>query len=580
MRGRPAVELRVPRRVQPGDRLVVEVSLEFADRTPVEHVHLDLVGEVVSVTRQDARTVVIQHARAEISGKTEFDPGTYARRAVFDLSATLPPSYRGAYVESRYRLELRVAIPWWLDRRENFELTLAAATQRRPERRPQTSGSLAGNDPFLELALDDTFFSPGEVIGGSVAFGNVDAGRVRAVEASLVAFEEDRGAGAPSREAARYRYALSPRGAEGGREIPLRLRVPEEVVPAFAHPQLALGWALEVRLDVKGGADVQYRVPILLGAYDAPPAGAPLRRLVGAGRWAAVWAEVGRRHGLALREGDLELGGRLDGCDVTVRTAVHDGHGELSAALRWEPLGLDLLVEKSRFGALLGVDVGDAPFQRRFRVRGRDAAQVRSALTAPLRRALLAFDEVRLDDAGATLRSAAPGHDQPWIGDFVARVAALAAAARAASAQLLPPPALADALPAWRAFAADRGGALTVGDLSVRGAALDGARLDLVTTFDRSGAPAGAALQILVDPPLAAPFDPSSPEDLAAAPPPARAALAAMADLAADLRLDLREARLDRRGVLRDPEELVEPARRVLALCAALRGDRALGPYR
>jgi hypothetical protein len=293
-----------------------------------------------------------------------------------------------------------------------------------------------------------------------------------------------------------------------------------------------------------------------------------------------VWAEVGRRHGLALRDGDLELCGRLDGCDVAVRTAVHDGHGELSAEIRWEPLGLDLLVEKSRLGALLGVDVGDAPFQRRFRVRGRDASQVRSALPATLRRALLGFDEVRLDDERAEVRSAAPGHDQPWIGDFVGRVAALAAAVRAASALIAPPPALAEALPAWRAFAAERGGSLTVGDLGVRGATLDGARLDVLTTFDRAGAPAGAALVLLVDPPLPSSFDPTSTGDLAAAPPAARAALAAMADLAADLRVEPREVRLSRPGPLLDPEALVEPARSLMALCAALRGDRALGPYR
>ena len=177
---------------------------------------------------------------------------------------------------------------------------------------------------FDELSLDDVAFAPGDVIGGSFAFGNLDRRAVRGADLALVAFEEVRaglGRGAP-REALRYSARLPTIDVvTSGREVPIRFRVPHAAAVSFGCAEAGLGWVFEVRIDVKGGADVIHRVPVTIAAFDRPAEPGPMRRLVGAGRWSAVWAEVGRRYGLAIGDGELELSGTIAGCAVRTDAA-------------------------------------------------------------------------------------------------------------------------------------------------------------------------------------------------------------------------------------------------------------------
>jgi hypothetical protein len=583
MRSRPRAEVRIPSRVYPGQRMIVTVALESAARTPIDFVRLDLVGEALTVgNNSNMLTHPRLHARAELLGQGHLEEGTRELRASFDLPADSPPSYRGTILELRYRLLLDVSIPWWPDLHEAYDLPVLPRPASRPRRAPAASTSLRQNEPFVELSLDDVAFAPGDVIGGSFAFGNLDRAQVRGVDLALVAFEQARAAyasGAP-REALRYSARLPAETITGGREVPIRFRVPHAAAVSFGCAEAALGWAFEVRLDVKGGADVIHRVPVTLAAFDRPAEPGPMRRLVGAGRWTAVWADVGRRYGLVIGDGELELSGTIEGCGVIVRTAVRDGRGELTADLRWDSWEIGLVVAMRRFIDLPGIAVDDdAPFVRRFRVKGREPAQVRAALPAALRRALLAFDDVYLDDDHAVVRSASPGHDQPWIGDFVAKVAALASALQKAAQQLVPPAALASALPAWRAFTAAYGGRLAVGSMSLHGAVIEGARFDITTAFDGDRAH-GTTLRLTVDPPLPREHEPTDAAAQAALPPSARAIIAALAKDGRAPHIEPDRIALDIAGPLADPAAERETMDALSALAAALRGDRSAGPYR
>lgn len=579
MRSRPSAEVRIPSRVHPGDRLVVTVALESTSRTPIDFVRLELVSEATSPSNGAVSTRTRFVSRADLAGPGHLEERTHEMRASFDVPADTPPTYRGSIIEVRYRLLLHVSIPWWPDVKEAYDLTLLPRPAPRARRAPAASTSLRQNEPFIELSLDDSAYAPGDVIGGSFAFGNLDRAAVRGVDLALVGFEDDHVFYERSgpREALRYSARLRPDAITGGREVPIRFAVPGNVPVAFGCAEGGLGWAFEVRLDVKGGADVVHRLPITIAAFDRPAEPGPMRRLVGAGRWSAVWAEVGRRHGLAIGEGELELSGAIQGVNVIVRTAVQDGRGELTADLRWDSWGLGLTVAMRRFIDLPGISVDDTHFGRRFRVKGREAGQVRAALPAPLRRALLAFDDVYLDDEHAVVRSASPGHDQPWIGDFVGKVAALAWELRQAEAQHIAPAALAGSVAAWRAFAADHGARFAVGSMSLRGVSIEGARFEVVTVFDGERA-RGSSLRLHVDPPLPREREPEGGS--VGMPPAARAILGGLAREGRALHIEQDHITLDVEGPLADPAAERETMVAMAALAAALRRDRAAGPYR
>ena len=575
MRGRPDLVVRMSSRVHPGGTLQVAVNLTSASRTPVNFIHVDLGCEAETPGSEGAIVTQRSLRRALVAGAMELDEKTYAYTAAFPLPPDATPSYLGSTVAIRYRVTVHVSIPWWPDVRETYEVIVGPRLVPRPPPVPVVSTSLRKNEPFVEVSLDDSAFAPGDIIGGSIAFGNVERDRVRDVDLSLVGLEEDRVTVGPVREGPRFTAARALEGAGDGREIPLRFQIPREAAVSFLDGCMALRWAFEVRLGLKGDREVVHRVPITLAAFDQPPAPGPMRRRVGAGRWHSVWATVGRQHGLALGEGELELTGAIAGAEVTVRTAVREGRGELTADLRWEPWGLGLSIGTRRI-LDAGIDVDHPAFARRFRVRGREEAQVRATLGEPLRAALLAFDEVYLDDEHATVRASSPGHDQPWIGAFVGKVAALAVALQGASAQIPPPAAMTAIVPAWRAFAAEHGGRLRAGPMDLVDLVIEGARFEAETLFDRRGAAEHSRVRLVLDPPLSAPFDPS-PEALAALPPAARALVASLRPWALKVTPGAITVEL---APLADPGAARATMDEMLALAAALRGDRRAGPYR
>lgn len=577
MRSRPDLEVRMSSRVHPGDTLHVEVTLTSGSLTPVEFIHVDLTCEAVT-PGADGATVVTErfHSRAELAGATELAQGTYAYKAAFPLHADATPSYTGSTVETRYRVLVHVSIPWWPDVRQAFDVKILPLPVARPPRAPVVRTSLKQNEPFVEVSLDDSAFAPGDVIGGSIAFGNVEPSKVRDVDLSLVGFEEDRVSGAPVREGPRFTAARALEGVAHGREIPVRFQIPREAAVSFSNRHMGLGWAFEVRLGLEGGSEVVHRVPLTLAAHDQPALPGPMRRRVGAGRWHSVWASVGRQHGLSLGEGELELTGGIAGADVTVRTGVSKGHGELTAELRWDPWGLGMSIG-TRSLLDTSIDLDDPLFGKRFRVRGRDVEQVRATLGPGLRAVLLTFDDVYLDDEHATVRSSSPGHDQPWIGVFVGKVAALAAALGACSRQIPPPPMMARMLPQWRAFAADHGGKLRVGGMALADVVIDGARFEVKTLFDRHGLPERCQVSLAIDPPLPARFDPDRSEARAAAPAAARPLIDALGPWSLEVKEQAMTVQL---ALLSDPREARATMDEMLALSAALRGDRRAGPYR
>ncbi|MGK3965566.1 hypothetical protein WMF38_15500 [Sorangium sp. So ce118] len=585
MRSRPDIELRMSRTVHPGDVVLVELVLRSRGRTPVDSIELHLEG--MQVARVEERVLVPPHFLslvARVAGETTLPDGEQRYRASFPLPPDAPCSYLGTRAEIRYGITLSIAIPWWLDVQESYEVLVSPRPVTRPARSPVAGTTARGDSPFVEVSLDDQVFAPGDEISGAVALGNVQGRSVRGIEISLVGVERllsaDPGASNRATEAHRFTAFRRADSRDEGRELPFRFRIPRSIAPSFDAGWVALVWGLEVRVELARGDGIVHTTPLILGVFDRPPDLGSMRRQIGSGRWRAVWDAVGARHGLSLDPLELRLTGALAGCAASVWIdAGSSSSGALMGELRWSSWGLDLDVGVKRFLLALSSE-DDEGFGRRYRVRGRDPGQVRAVIAGPLRRALLAFDDVRLDDEHVAVRSRTPGHDQPWLGAFLEHLAALAAEITAASARIPPPTPMAGMRPAWERFAAELHGRLEVGRMRIRDAQLDGATFHIDTCFERGLHPECSEVTLVLDPPLDAPLDPDDPEQLRAASPGARAALKRLRARARALRIAPHAIVVTVPAPLEDPAILRDLLGAQLHLAALLRGPRVAGPYR
>lgn len=585
MRSRPDVELRMSRTVHPGDVILVELVLRGRGRTPVDAIALHLEG--VQVARVEERVLVPPHFLslvARVSGPTTLPEGEQRYRASFPLPADAPCSYLGTRAEIRYGVTLTIAIPWWLDVQESYEVLVTPRPVTRPARAPAAGTTARGDSPFIEVSLDDQVFAPGDEISGAVALGNVQGRGVRGVEISLVGVERllsaDPAATNRATEAHRFTAFRRADSRDEGRELPFRFRIPRSVAPSFDAGWVALVWGLEVRVELARGGGIVHTTPLVLGVFDRPPGLGAIRRQIGSGRWRAVWGAVGARHGLSLDPLELRLSGMLAGCAASVWIdAGSSSSGALMGELRWPSWGLDLDVGVKRFLLALSSE-DDEGFGRRYRVRGRDPGQVRAVIAGPLRRALLAFDDVRLDDEHAAVRSRTPGHDQPWLGAFLEHLAALAAEITAASGRIPPPTPMAGMRPAWERFAAELHGRFEVGRMRIRDAQLDGATFHIETCFERGLHPECSEVTLVLDPPLDAALDPDDPDLLRAASPGVREAIKHLRSRARALRIAQHAIVITVPAPLEDPATLRHLLGTQLHLAALLRGPRVAGPYR
>ncbi|MEO7331906.1 MAG: hypothetical protein ABI193_25240 [Minicystis sp.] len=597
MRSRPDVELRTPGFVHPGNSLLVDLLVRSGSLTPIDFIEIELQGlqflRATTGSAHQSTQFLLQTARVAEEGK--LGVGEHRYQAVFSVPDNAFPSYIGQLFQYRYFLKLHVSIPWWPDVVERYDavVLLPPATRRAPT--PFAGTNVKDTAPFVEVSLIDQYFAPGEVIEGALAFGNLGGRGARQVALSLLGYE--RFLPYAANEAYRFTAFKTLEEVPEGEEVSFRFAVPKDAIPSFGTGQLpSLFWAFEVQIEPERGPSISHAAPITIARFDRPAETGALRRRVGNGRWHAVWDEAGRGMGLELDPTELSLHGAFAGCAVSVKIgADDDGKRALVGELRWDAWGLGLSI-RNRGVLDFGLDLEDEAFSRRFRVRGRDEAQTRAALTRPLLAALGLFDEIYLDDQRAVLRSRTPGHDQPWIGQFLHQLLGVGQALQAAALDIPAPPALTAHRRAYARFAEELGARIEPGSLSLRGGQLDGARVEIETDFARGEAPRGTVIRLEIDPPLAKPWNPASPEALTAASPLTRSLLKelllagralAVPKGAADADAEPPVPRIEERSLafttgvpLDDPARARTALGTMIALAESLRGEKRIGPYR
>lgn len=572
----------VTRGARPGGAVEARVALKSPSDTPVDAITLRLTGteryryagnQPAVVVRPIVDLIATLHKGGTLA------KGSHTFRARFELPKDATPTYTGTFAFVDYTMTLHVDIPWWPDRRKEYVIEVGPVLHARPARAPiaQTTAR-GGEEPFLELLLDDAVLAPGDTLSGALALGNLRGRKVKGLAMALVTVE--RQTGRPAVRGAEFPVHFAPDAVREGKEFPFRFTLDKSIQPTFVSSALSVSYMLEVRADLAWRKPLVHAVHVTIAAMDRPQEGIRSRPRLGTERWRRVWEQAGAALGLSLSDPeDLRLSGSLYRSNASVFMDPDTDEPFFVAQIEWTPWELDLRI-KLRTLSILASDPDGDGFGRRYKVNGRDPAQVRALLSGPLRRALLAFDEVYMDDRHARVRSKAPGFEQDHIGAFLARVADLARAIGEASGRIPPPPAMAAMLPAWRAFAEEARGELASGSMCLRRGTVDGARFDIETLFEDGAAPRKTRLTLLPDPPLPDAIDVESPEAWSKALPGSRELAAEVKRGALALRLTPQAMEVDFEGPEVDPGALRPRMELMLALARRLRGEKAAGPYR
>jgi hypothetical protein len=583
MRSRPEVlEMMVTRTARPGDDVEVRCVLKSGSATPVDAITLRLEGtERFRLAQNQAPAVLrsILHQIATLKSKGELAEGNHEFKARFRLPADASPTFLGRCILIDYVLTLHVDIPWWPDLKKEYTVKVAPPIFGRPQRAPvaQTTAR-GGEEPFIELTLDDTVLQPGDAIMGALALGNLRGRKVRDLHMALLTVESVKGR--TTQRGEEYPAHFGPDVVREGKEFPFRFTVPKTVPPGFETPLSSLSYVLEVRVKFGWQKDVTHHVPVTIAAMDRPAEDVRSRPRLGAERWRAVWEHAGAPLGLGVADPeDLRLEGWIAGIRTSVFVDPDADETSFAAELTWTSWGIDLRVRTRRVSLLVSDPDGDG-FGRRYKVHGRDPGQVRPLFAAPLRKALLAFEEAYVDDRHARVKSKTAGLDQPHIGRFLQDVVRLAAELSSGAARIPPPMGLVEALPAWRIFAAELGAELTVGSMSLTGGTLDGARFEVETLFDDRVNPARSRVTLAVDPPLSAAFDPYDADAWRAAPPGALEVAGELKKWAGEARMTPHSFEVVVPMPLEDPASLRPKMETMLVLIKRLRGEKSAGPYR
>lgn len=584
MRSRPFITLRLPRVVHPGEAFDVGLSLESAAKTPINfvrvalrHTHEQMVpGEGTFEVRD------LLLLSEEVAGEGRLGEGIHRYRVSFALPGDLPPTFAGAFQACRCEVRAHVSIPWWLDARESQEVLVRPRSAQRPEDGPFIDASHRGRGAFVEVSLPGRTLTPGAILTGAVAFGGLPGRYPFGLRVALVGNGvEQVNARSGSYESCPNVFFQDVTGIAEGTEVPFRISLPSDLAPSFSLREVALEYALEVTIEhLAGGELVRHRVPVIVGLFEPRTGRDGKRPRVGADRWRAVWARAGKRVGLSLERG-LRLRGVRAGCTVEVASAVKGLRAGLGATVRFaEPWGLRLDVQWRRVLELDGLETGEEGFDRRFRVVGREEAQVLAVLGPALRRALRAFQRADVDDREAWVWSAAEASDEQALDAFLAQVNALAQALAEAGAALPPPAAMAAWLPAWRRFAEESDGALRVGSMRLSGT-LEGARFELETLF-KGAVPARTRVSLRLDPPIEGAARPrnAAEQAIAAAILEQAARVGGVADAEEGVAVAPGAIAVVIGAPLADPAAAREVLRPMLALARQMRGEGRGGPYR
>lgn len=505
MRSRPDLKLYLsPSRPAPGETLKVDVHLESKSETPFEAIDLELIGKEsrYSHSTSDGKTSTSHyHQRDSLRLGHRFPggtltPGKHTRSVLFAIPESAPPTYKSSYSSIEYELSVRVHIPWWPDRHERY--IVHVLTPEHPAHSPAPrvystrTNAPPKDEPGIELSLSSDQLQIGGQILGALAFSGIGTKKFRRIELTIATIEASLVSSATGPTVVDKRsLVISEETPKDGAPVPFRLKIPEDLAPAFRASFIQVTHELHADAIVAFGRDLGLRVPLTILRPAAPP---PLPRdlpLVGKARHTAVFRdalEALKQAGYAILQEDAEeasVAFQVGDTLIRITEEHREGLGPcLVADVDGPPLGLGLRIcERSWTDLGARLSLIDKTFQKRFTVHCREEAQGAALLTPPLCHALSAFQEAAVDDDSAVVLAPRSSRDRPELLRFFAAANHLAQTLNQAQAALPPPSSLSALVPAYQQFTRKHGGKLCIGDLSIYGWSVGGVKLTLDHEF-------------------------------------------------------------------------------------------------
>ena len=512
LRRRPLVSVRIPGNIRPGRTFVAEVTLDAKSAVPVDWVDTELECKEVVTFGSGKSTVRVPHSHlrlvARLMDEGTLPAGKSVLRCEFTLPPELPPTYRGTRVTCGYTLSVHVSIPWWPDRKGEFDIVAGPPKYDPPDDSPAMYGTHPkgpkGNDLALECSLDRSVIEPGGEIRGMVALTNLASHRVQLLSVALVSLETIRRDGRRKEVHEAERFVLQqsvPVGTVDGEPIPFQMRIPDSVSPSWSSASFRcsglwdLDWYLEVEAHVAWSRNIKLTIPVTMvprGVAKAKTLRAP--PTIGSERVTALWTKVAREVGWEL-DGDV-LRGDVGDVRATIRRDHRGGEGiVLLAELRYPSLHLGLDGgERRGFRRIVGggVSIGNPAWERRHYLAGREPAQVQ-AFATPVWSALSRVELVDIDDEHAVLLAREAGLTLGPLRDFTHRVMAVARVIDVGRRRIPAPACMRDAVKAWTALARRLGGELELSRMGVVGR-FEGDAVEVATAWGLEPEPTGTVL--------------------------------------------------------------------------------------
>ncbi|MEO8703015.1 MAG: hypothetical protein ABI867_23415 [Kofleriaceae bacterium] len=527
---KPKVEIVAPTALFVGQTHPIEVVVTADGETKIEFIDARLIGEQ-GWSIGSGKSRVTQHVKfpelvARLMGSGALVAGSTTRFATrFTIPYGTPPNHARAPAWATLTLRIHVSIPWRLDGRYQFPLTLRLPSPPHVERTPtairSTPMTAAADKPRIEVSLGSTRLVAGETVVGSCAVFHMDDRKPREVSLALVPTLNLHGRGRSRvRTGAIVDTTLVLPAGSAGSNIPFQLELPRSITPSFETVSHRLSWALVASSGSFFGTKVSVALPLEILDASAAAMTATLTTAprLGDERIATVFAsfatQAGWRTGVAGHDSeDAWFYGQF-----SIERDAGDGELRIAYAYRGEegafvvsqishpPLGLDLTVMPSSLRDMFfqDVEVDIAGWDREHHVNARHPEQA----VPPLRQVVPTLMRVnrlgtlvRWNDDEIVFEQAISALDEATLAVMGAQLAELAAAITAARPSIAPPAGMVVDLPAWQRLAAWLDGRFTVGDLSLDGT-LDRMPVSAVLEWNAEGKP--SAIRATVGDPEAA----------------------------------------------------------------------------
>jgi len=488
------LEWKLPDRVIAGERFDVAVVVTGREGTKVDAVTLAFEGILEWSEDESSQSISTHSAEETLLRETR----KLGAREVFTASFRAPkdaiPTLENPAM--RWRLRFFLSIPWHFDFEDWADVVVVARTIEAPEPEPWRSLIEMESGIRAEMVLDDRHLAPGMRINARFVLFDLAGRNVYSVAIVLAQIQAWKSGNRTFSRVVRSIPCFSrDKGFVEGAIESFTIAVPSDAVPSFEvpdRPGLRIRWAARVMMEDDQHSE-KADIEVDVGPYEpreVPDAAAKIP--LGTERWRSLLTNICTSHALVLADEEddrVSAEGELSGLPLTIALEPT----EMRADLHWPSFEIALVArpDKASGRRVKGLEIGKA------QVYARDPEQARALLGEAMLEALEPFDHVRLSDEHALVtRSAGVGHASDRLEKFMKNVEALANAVNRTMPQVPPPSSMRTAIPAWRAFAEERGGTLANGSLALRGIAWGGASLSLETTFDDDGAPNGARVTL------------------------------------------------------------------------------------